>query len=313
MAYAMDAAGGGDARRAGRTPAIRRGAAWIEWVMVAPAGLLMLVFLALPFGMAFYLSLTDQRLIPRPIPTKFIGLTNFERILSDPGFWNALSNVTEFVLMVVPVQCGFALAIALVVNQKLPFRNLFRSLFFLPFITSMVVVSVIWSTLFQYPTGPLNQLLSVVSFGLAGPVDWLGNPSTAMPSIVALSAWQAFGFQMVVYLAGLQNISHSLYEAARIDGANAPQRFWHITMPGLRQTHIFVLIITTIQAFKLYTQISLMTHGGPNGATDTVVYYMVSAGFSGQKIGYASAVSVILFVIVVAISLLQRYITRDRT
>lgn len=299
--------------RGGRDPAIKTGARWVEWAMIAPAGILMSLFLVLPFGLSFWLALTDQRLVPRPIPTRFVGLQNFERILSDPGFWNALANVTEFVIMVVPLQCGFALMIALILNQKLPFRNLFRSLFFLPFITSMVVVSVIWTTLYQYPTGPLNTLLSVLSFGLAGPIDWLGDPATAMPAIVVLSAWQAFGFQMVVYLAGLQNIPHTLYEAARIDGANTRQQFLHITMPGLRQTHIFVLIITTIQAFKLYTQISLITKGGPNGATDTVVYYMVTAGFSGQKIGYASAVSVILFVIVVAISLGQRYFLRDKT
>jgi len=309
MAYAL----GGSGRRSARNNAIKTGAQWIEWAMIAPASALMLVFLVLPFGLSFWLSLTNQRLIPRPIPTKFIGLRNFERILSDSAFWNALGNVIEFVVMVVPVQCGFALAIALILNQKLPFRNVFRSLFFLPFITSMVVVSVIWTTLYQYPTGPLNELLSIVTFGLAGPIDWLGNPSSAMPSIVILSAWQAFGFQMVVYLAGLQNIPHTLYEAARIDGANAFQRFWHITMPGLRQTHVFVLIITTIQAFKLYTQIALITRGGPNGATDTLVYYMVTAGFTGQKIGYAAAVAVILFVIVVAISLGQRFIMRDRT
>lgn len=304
---------GGTRPSIGRSPAIQSGSRWVEWAMIAPAGILMLVFLVLPFGLSFWLALTDQRLVPRPIPTRFVGLQNFERILSDPGFWNALANVTKFVVMVVPLQCGFALAIALILNQKLPFRNLFRSLFFLPYITSMVVVSVIWTTLYQYPTGPLNTLLSVLSFGLVGPIDWLGDPATAMPAIVVLSAWQAFGFQMVVYLAGLQNIPGTLYEAAEIDGASAPQQFWHITMPCLKQTHIFVLIITTIQAFKLYTQISLITKGGPNGATDTVVYYMVTAGFSGQKIGYAAAVSVILFVIVVAISLGQRYFLRDKT
>jgi multiple sugar transport system permease protein len=288
------------------------GARWVEYLMITPASLLMLFCIVLPFGLMFWLALTDQRLVPRPIPTRFVGLQNFERILNDPSFWNALGNVVEFVVMVVPIQCGFALMIALILNQKLPFRNFFRSLFFLPFITSMVVVSVIWDTLYQYPTGPLNYALQLVTFGLVEPIDWLGNPATAMPSIVILSAWQAFGFQMIVYLAGLQNISQSLYEAARIDGANNLQQFWHITMPGLRQTHVFVLIITTIQAFKLFTQVSLMTHGGPNGATDTVVYYMVTAGFTGQKIGYASAVAVVLFVIVVAISMVQRYLVRDR-
>jgi multiple sugar transport system permease protein len=131
-----------------------------------------------------------------------------------------------------------------------------------------------------------------------------------MFSIVLLSAWQAYGFQMIVYLAGLQGIPDELYDASRIDGANVFQRFWHVTMPGLRPTHVFVLVITTIQAFKLYTQVSILTQGGPSGSTETVVHYMVRTGFEQQKLGYASAVSVILFVIVLVIALLQRQLLR---
>lgn len=284
-----------------------------EYLMALPAGVLLTVFLVLPLGMSFWLSLTDQRLVPRPIPTRFIGFQNYERILTDPEFWNALYNIVVFVVMVVPIQCGFALLMAVVINQKLPCRNLFRSLFFLPAITSMVVVSVIWSTLLQYPTGPVNTVLNVLSFGLVGPYDWLGDPATAMPAIVVLSAWQGYGFQMVVYLAGLQNISASLYDAARVDGASPWQQFWHITMPCLRNTHVFVMIITTIQAFKLFTQVNVLTQGGPNGATNTVVQYMVVSGFYEQKIGYASAVAAILFLIVVSIAIAQHYILRDKT
>ena len=215
-------------------------------------------------------------------------------------------------MLVVPVQCGLALGLAILLNGKLPFRNVFRGLFFLPAITSMVVVCVIWSTLFQYPTGPFNQVLNAITFGLVGPVDWLGNTKTAMPAIVLMSAWQAYGFQMVVYLAGLQQIDPTLYEAARMDGAKAWKRFWHVTMPGLRQTHVFALIITTIQAFKLFTQINILTQGGPRGATDTVVHYMFTAGFVDQKVGVASAVSILLFVFVLLVSIIQRYVVRDR-
>ena len=283
---------------------------WQQIGMLAPAVILICLFLIVPFGLSIWTSMTNQPLIPRPMPVRFIGLNNFIRVLTDPVFWNALWNVARFTLLVLPVQCGFAFAAALLLHQNLPFRNLLRGAFFIPAITSMVVVCVIWSTLFQFPTGPLNQILSWVSGGRIAPIDWLGDPEWSMFSLVLLSAWQAYGFQMVVYLAGLQNIPDELYDAARIDGAGAFKRFWHVTMPGLRPTHVFVLLITTIQAFKLYTQVAVLTHGGPNGSTETVVHYMVNAGFAEQKVGYASAVSLVLFVIVVVIALIQRSLMR---
>lgn len=296
-----------------RRKSLLRRAGTEEAAMLAPALILIFLFLVVPFLLSIYLSMTNERLIPRPTGSRFVGVDNFVRALTDPDFWQAVWNVTKFTIMVIPLQCGLALGTALLVNMKLPFQNLFRSMFFMPAITSMVVVSVIWSTLYQYPTGPFNQILSVLTFGLAGPVDWLGDTRTAMPAIVVLSAWQAFGFQMIVYLAGLQNISSELYDAAKIDGAGPWRQFWNVTMPGLRETHVFVLIITTIQAFKLFTQIDILTQGGPRGVTNTVVFYMVTSGFTEQRIGYASAVSIILFVIVLAVSLVQRFIVRDRT
>ncbi|OJY73028.1 MULTISPECIES: sugar ABC transporter permease [unclassified Rhizobium] len=281
-----------------------------ELAMLAPACILVIVFLLLPFLSSFRLALTNERLIPRPVPTKFVGLDNFQNVLADGDFWNAVWNVFRFTVMVLPVQCGLALALALLLNQKLPFRNAFRGVFFLPAITSIAVVCTVWGTLFQYPNGPLNQVVHLLSFGYAQPIDWLGDPRWAMLSIVLLSAWQAYGFQMVVYLAGLQNIPASLYEAAQLDGANAWNRFRHVTLPGLRQTNVFVLIITTIQAFKLFVQVNILTQGGPRGTTDTVVQYMFTAGFVNQRLGYGAAVSILLFVIVLIISLLQRYVTR---
>ena len=281
-----------------------------ELLMLFPAVLIVAICLLLPFVLSIPISLTNQRLVPRPY--HFVGLDNFIQVLSDTDFWHALWNVTRFTIMVVPVQCGFALAMALLINQSIPGRNFFRGALFLPAITSMTVVCVIWGTLFQYPTGPLNQIVGLLTFGLAGPVDWLGDPNYSMPAIVLLSAWQAYGFQMVVYLAGLQNIPNDLYEAARLEGASTWQRFRYVTLPGLRQTNIFVLIITTIQAFKLFTQINILTQGGPRDSTNTVVQYMYTVGFVGQKLGLASAVAIILFLIVLAISLVQRYVLRDR-
>jgi multiple sugar transport system permease protein len=262
---------------------------WQEVGMIAPAMLLLAIFLITPFLLSFWTAMTNQPLVPRPTPVRFVGLLNFQRVFTDPLFWTSLWNVTRFTIWVLPVQCGLA---------------------FLPAITSMVVVCVIWGTLFQYPSGPLNQIVGFLSGDLIQPIDWLGDPDWAMFSIVLLSAWQAYGFQMIIYLAGLQGIPDELYDAARIDGASALRRFWHVTMPGLRPTHVFVLVITTIQAFKLYTQVAILTQGGPKESTETVVHYMVRAGFEEQKLGYASAVSVILFVIVLLIALLQRKLLR---
>lgn len=281
-----------------------------EVAMIAPAMILLTLFLIVPFLLSFWTAMTNQPLVPRPTPVRFVFLGNFLRILGDDLFWTSLWNVTRFTLLVLPVQCGLAFATALLLHQKLPFRNLFRGMFFLPAITSMVVVCVIWGTLFQYPTGPFNQIVGFLSGGRIEPIDWLGDPDFAMLAIVLLSAWQAYGFQMIVYLAGLQGIPDELYDAAKIDGAGVWRRFWHVTMPGLRPTHVFVLVITTIQAFKLYTQVAILTQGGPNNSTETVVHYMVRAGFEEQKLGLASAVSVILFLIVLVIALAQRKLLR---
>lgn len=278
--------------------------------MLAPAVLLMTAFLITPFLLSFWTAMTNQPLVPRPTPVRFVGFGNFLRILGDDLFWTSLWNVTRFTFWILPVQCGLAFVTALILNQKIPFRNVFRGMFFLPAITSMVVVCVIWGTLFQYPTGPLNQIVVSLSGGRIQPIDWLGDPNWAMFSIVLLSAWQAYGFQMIIYLAGMQGIPDELYDAARIDGAGPWGRFWHVTMPGLRPTHVFVLVITTIQAFKLYTQVAILTQGGPKSSTETVVHYMVRAGFEEQKLGYASAVSVILFLIVLVIALIQRRLMR---
>ena len=278
--------------------------------MLAPGLGLMGLFLITPFVLSFWTSLTNQPLIPRPVPVQFVGLRNYERVLSDDLFWTSVWNVTRFTLMVLPIQCGFAFATALMLNQKLPFRNFFRGMLFLPQITSIVVVCVIWGTLFQFPSGPFNETLATVSGGRLGPVDWLGDPAWAMFSLVLLSAWQAYGFQMVIYLAGLQGIPDELYDAAKMDGAGPLRQFWHITMPGLRATHIFVLLVTTIQAFKLFTQVAILTQGGPRSTTETIVHYMVDLGFSEQKLGQASAVSVLLFVLVLLIALTQRRLLR---
>ncbi len=280
-------------------------------LVMAPALLLILVFVIVPFLLAFALSFTNQRLVPNPnAPTSFIGVNNYLRLIGQPEFLQAFRNTFVFALLVTPLQSGIALGAAMLLNSKLPARHVFRGIFFLPTVITMVVVSVIWFCLYRLD-GFFNQLLTLLTFGNSGPVDWLHQPWLALPAIILLSAWQGFPFQMVVYLAGLQQINPELYEAARVDGAKPWDEFWGVTMPGLRNTHIFVLVTTTILAFKLFTQVNLMTQGGPEGATQTVVRFIYEQGFSRGSVGVAAAASVIFFLVVLAISIAQRYIFRS--
>jgi multiple sugar transport system permease protein len=290
----------------------RKGAAEREdnitaWLMSAPAIILLSVFLIIPFLMAFGLSFTNQRLIPNVnVPTQFIGLTNYGRMLEDSSFVRALLNNLLFAVVVVPVQTSLSLGMALLVNQKLPGVNFFRTVYFVPVATVMVVVAVIWSLIYNSPQGLMNAFANVVTFGAVKEVAWLDNPVTAFPAIMLLSIWQGAGYQMLIFLAGLQSISIDMYEAAGIDGATPVQQFWKITLPSLRNTLIFVVITTTIFAFQLFDQNWIMTKGGPQNSTLTLVMKMVQDGFQQQKIGFASAISVIFFLIVFSISLVQR-------
>jgi multiple sugar transport system permease protein len=291
--------------------AVRQQTALRPWLFLSPALALILLFLVLPFVLTVAFSFTDQRLVPNlNVPTEGVGWRNYARIFENEDFVRTLLNTAYFTVLVVPLQCGIGLAVAMLINTKLPMRQLFRGVYFLPTIISMVVVSVIWFSLFQLG-GFFNTALNTLSFGLIDPVDWLGNPKTAMPSIVLMSAWQGFPFQMVVYLAGLQSINHDLYEAARLDGANRFNEFWHITMPGLLNTHILVVMTTTILAFKLFTQVELLTQGGPSGVTDTLVRFIYLTGFRQGKVGIAAAAAVIFFLIVLAISLVQRRLVKE--
>lgn len=231
----------------------------------------------------------------------------------DVVFLKALINTFIFVLIVAPVQGGLALGLALLINQKMRGINLFRAVYFMPVVVSIVVVSLLWRFIYDGNSGLLNNLLSAVSFGAIPRVDWLGNPSTALGSIIAMSIWQAVGFHMVIWLSGLQTISPTLYEAGAIEGASPWQSFRYITWPGLKNTAVLVLIVITMQAFAVFAQIDVMTKGGPLDSTQTIVFQAIQRGYGKQDISGGSAISVILFVIVLSISLLQRWITRERS
>jgi multiple sugar transport system permease protein len=217
-----------------------------------------------------------------------------------------LRNTFLFALLVLPLQSGVALGLAVLVNQKVRGRIFFRTVYFAPVVTSMVVASIVWSFLLNTDRGLINEVLRVlVGDPQFGP-DWLGSPRLALPSIALMSAWQGAGFQMLIFLAGLQSIPAEQYEAATLMGANAWQRFVHVTLPGLRNTIIFVLVSTTLLAFGLFTQVDVMTLGGPLDSTTTVVYHAVRKGFEEQDIGYGSTITLVFFTIVLGVSLIQR-------
>lgn len=290
----------------------RRSEQYSAWLLAAPAVLLLATFIIAPFVMSIGFSFTNQRLIS-PLPTRFTGLQNFQRLLADPIFWRSLGNNFYFTVVVVPVQTSLALLLAILVDRAGKSSNFFRMLYFMPVVVPMVVVSVIWYFMYNPSIGLINRFLETVSFGVISDVRWLESRILALPAIMILSIWQGVGFQMVIYLAGLQGIPHELYEAARVDGASPLRQFWSVTVPQLRNTTIFIVVSTTILAFQLFVQIDIMTKGGPNNATITTVYYMYREGFRNLRIGYASATSVVFVLIVVSITILQRrYLQSER-
>ncbi len=234
-------------------------------------------------------------------------------LASDVVFMKALVNTFFFVVVVAPVQAGLALCLALLINQKLRGISFFRAVYFMPVVVSIVVVSLLWRFIYSPGDGLLNNVLAGLTFGVFEPRDWLGNPATALPAIMAMSIWQGVGFHMVIWLSGLQTISPTLYEAADIEGSNKWQTFRYVTWPGLRNTAVLILIVITMQAFALFAQIDVMTNGGPLDSTQVLVFQAVERGYQRQDISGGSTISVILFVIVLTISLIQRYLTRERT
>lgn len=231
-------------------------------------------------------------------------------IAGDALFWKSIANTFIFAAVIAPLQGGLALALALLINSRIRGKVFFRTVYFIPVVTSMVVVSILWIFLYQ-KDGLANVILDALIPGFE-PVSFLTNPDLALPAIIFMSAWQAVGFHMIIWLAGLQTIPSELYEAAKVDGANAWQQFKAVTWPGLKTTFVFVLIIISIQAMGIFTQINIMTKGGPLDSTTTIVFHIFREGFRKNDIGYSSALAIVFFVIVVTISAIQRRLTRDR-
>ena len=277
------------------------------YIFVAPAVILLIAFLVVPMIYTVYFSGFKYQIM-RPDAMKFIGLENYQKLFSDKNFWLALKNTVYFTVIVVPCQCALALALALLVSKKFRGVAVFRTMYFAPQLTSMVVISVLWSVLYNANpnTGLINSIL--VSLGMS-PIKFLSDASTAMNSIIFMSAWQGAGYQMMIFLAGLQGIPRDQYEAASVDGATKFKQFLYITIPGLKGTIKYVIMITMIQAMKLFTQPYIMTQGGPKNSTKTLVYYIYTQGFQNGNFGYASSIAAVFFVIVVFMSMAMKKVT----
>jgi multiple sugar transport system permease protein len=285
----------------------------VGWSFAAPFVILFGIFLALPILAALVLSFTSFGLrdLQNPIGTSFIGLQNYTNLFSDPKFWKSLGNTVYFVVVGVPLTLALGLLIANALSRGITrFRTAFRVGYYLPVITSIVAIAVVWRFLLNPDVGLINVLLR--NIGINGPA-WLGNPALAMPSIIAMAVWRNVGFAMVVFVAGLQAIPAMLYEAASIDGAGRWQAFRYVTLPMLRPTILFMLVITTIGYLQLFEEPFVMTRGGPLDATLSVTMYMYQQGFSFFHQGYASAIAYVLFVIVAIVAFLQFRFLRSET
>lgn len=271
------------------------------FAFIAPAVILLFVFLFVPFIMTLGYSFTNYNIL-KPDAMKFVGLKNLIKLTKDTVFRKSIINTFVFVLLVVPLQVGLGLGLALLINRKLKGISVFRLAFFAPTVLSLVVVSILWTYIYNPNNGLLNSLLGSVGIG---PFKFLNDPKTAMLCIVILSAWQGCGFQMMIFLSGLQDIPVYLYEAAAVDGATPFQQFRSITLPGLKNITTFVSLSIVVSAFQLIIQPMMMTAGGPQNATMTIVYEIYQTGLKYNQMGYGSAMALVFTVIVLVITLLQ--------
>lgn len=274
---------------------------------LTPALILAILFIVLPIILAFTYGFTDYYLL-KPNDKEFIGLDNFKRMMTDEVLIQSFKNTIKFVVFVVPLQLSMALGLALIVNKKIRGVGFFRTAYFSPAVLSLVVISILWTVMLNPTSGLINELLANVGISKQ---PFLSSASQAMYTIIAISAWSGCGYQMMIFLAGLKNIDGSLYEAAEIDGANAFQKFLFITIPSLKPILMFLVITTTIQAFKLIVQPMVMTGGGPDYSTITILQYIYEYGFRHRNVGYASAITLVFTIFLVVISIIIKKLFRE--
>jgi multiple sugar transport system permease protein len=257
------------------------------------------IFSLYPLLSSFWTSFTHYRIVESGAP-RFVGLDNYVRVFKDPLFWKSLVNTLLFVVGTIPLTTVGALLVALGLNRRLPLKGLFRAGYFMPTIVSIVVVALIFKN-FYAPFGFFNAILR--TFGLEGH-PWLQDPKTALWAVMLMDVWAAIGYYAIIYLAGLQSIPAELYEAADLDGGSSWKQLLHITLPLLKSTTLFILVINTIRSFQVFIEIFVMTRGGPLNATLTSVFYLYDRAFTGFELGYASALAYVLFAVTLAASAL---------
>ena len=273
--------------------------------MVAPALTAIFLFFLLPALASLVLSFTDFDIyaLANLNNLRFIGFENYQRLVTNPLFWQAMGNTMWFVVFGVPLVVGLSLAAALLVNARtLRWRAVWRVALFAPFVTTLVATAVVWNYLLHTRYGLINYALGAV--GIA-PVDWLGNPSTSLFAILLFVAWKTFGYNMIIFLAALQSVPRDLDDAARVDGAGAWMRFRHVVLPAIAPTVLLVAILTVAGMFQLFAEPYVMTQGGPARSTVTVLYFMFEEGFKWWNLGSGAAVAFILFLCILAVTLVQ--------
>jgi len=275
------------------------------YFFLAPALSAIFVFFFIPVIAAFFISFTDFDIysLSNYSNARFVGLKNYISLIEDPLFWQALKNTFFYVIIAGPLSIIVSLLAALLLNSKLVrFKSIFRLTYFLPVVTTLIAVSIIWRFIYHPKFGILNYLLDL--FGINS-IDWLGDPNLALPAIILMSVWKNFGYNMIIFIAGLQNIPEYLYEAAELEGASYWQQLKSITIPMLAPTTLFISIITMIGFFQLFAEPYVMTQGGPINSTLSVVLYMYNEGFRWWNMGYSAAIAFVLFIIIFVATLIQ--------
>ena len=294
-----------------RKSGLQRDQARVALLFSAPAVILISLFILVPFLMSLVYSFTDKMLVMRPgRSVEFVGFENFVKVFTNSTTRQSFINTGIYAVMVVPAIVVFGTILAVFVNRPLKGVKIFRAIYFSPQVVTMTVVAVVWSFIFSPgDTGIMNTLLGL--FGIE-PQTWLQDPDLAMGCLAVMYVWQTLGLEMVIILGGLQYIPGELYEAAMLDGCGAVKRFAYVTVPLLRNTMVYVLVSVTINTLKLFTQVYVLTNGGPSNSTVSVVYQLYKVGFLNNQQGYSSAIAVVFFMIVLAISLLQNYLMREK-
>ncbi len=278
-------------------------------LFVLPSLLFILVFFLVPLGMTMFMSLHNWPLLKQ---SSFTGLQNYSDLVQDRTFWQSLLFTTKYTLLITPVIFVVALGLALLVSQALPFVGVYRTVYFIPVVMGLGAASLLWTWLFNDQVGAFSWILISLHL-IKEPVQWLATPTGAMLSIIVMIIWKTVGFTMTLFVVGLQAIPGEFFEAAKIDGASQADQLRYITLPLMRRTFALALILSVIGSFLAFDQFYIMTQGGPQNSTITVVYWIYRASFSYFKLGYGAAMSLVLLVILSAVSVVQLYLLRDDT